>query len=207
MPPRPTYGRSSSGRHRIRTAATARATAWTTRSGNRPGLTSRVDDTGIRGGPFPVDGPPAPLGCTVAAAVAARDRIARAAARLDDRLLPRGARRTVRLGVLEPRRVHRQDHARLDVVELRHDHPRPHLPADRLPHDLDGGGGDGHGRGDRVPVRVLHGADRLAADANDPVRPRPPAALVELPGPDLRVAADPEPRRRAQLVARQDRVA
>src|SRR5207302_1082161 len=45
MPRRRTSTRSSSGRRRRRTAATARATAWTTRSGSKPGLTSRVELT------------------------------------------------------------------------------------------------------------------------------------------------------------------
>ena len=46
-PLRSTSTRSSSGRRRRRTAATARATAWTTRSGSKPGLTSRVDVSGV----------------------------------------------------------------------------------------------------------------------------------------------------------------
>ena len=44
---RSTSTRSSSGRRPRRTAATARATARTTRSGSKPGLTSRVDVSGV----------------------------------------------------------------------------------------------------------------------------------------------------------------
>ena len=52
----------------------------------------------------------------------------------------------------------------------------------------------------RVPVRVLHGPRRVAADARRSCSCRPAAALVELPRQGLRVAGDPRPGRDPQLV-------
>src|SRR5438552_4590979 len=154
-----------------------------------------------------MDGPSPALGGAVAAAVAAGSRPLAAAARLDDHLLSRCARSAVRLRVLEHRRLHRQADARVDVGEFPCSLQRLDLPADRVSHDLDGGCGDGDGRCDCVPVRLLHGSHLRAAHAHGPVRARPAAVVVELSRAHLRVAADPQPRRCAQLVAGEDRAA
>ena len=49
----------------------------------------------------------------------------------------------------------------------------------------------GHRRGARVPVRVLHGEGRDAADTGAALRARPAAAVVELPRARLRLEGDP----------------
>ena len=54
----------------------------------------------------------------------------------------------------------------------------------------------------RVPDRVLHGAGRVAADAQPPRRRRARAAVGELPREGVRVAHDPVRQRRHQLGAR-----
>src|ERR1700751_2242892 len=100
-----------------------------------------------------MDGPPPPLGGALAAAVAAGGRIASASARLDARLLPGSTRSPVRVRLLEPRQLYREARAHVDVVELRHGVHRRHLSKNRLPDDLDGGGGDRYRRRDRVPLR------------------------------------------------------
>ncbi len=137
----------------------------------------------------------------------ARGCVAAAAARLDACLLPSRARRPLCICVLEHRLFHRKARPRLDVVELRQDHPRTGLSQDRVSNNLDGRRRHPYRRSHRSPFRLLHGPDRYTTGASFAVRTSPLAALVELPGTDLRVALDPQPGRRAELVAREPRPA
>ena len=77
------------------------------------------------------------------------------------------------------------------------------VPHDRAADDRDRGAGHGRRRAARVPVRVLHGPRRLAARLRAALFV---AVLVPLwssyLAARLRLAADPRPRRNAQLVAR-----
>jgi hypothetical protein len=129
-------------------------TAWTTRSGSRPGRSSRAERSRGR--------------AAVSAARSSRRPWLKALA-----LLGRRARvlavYIAALVALVRRPSGRSTRSRAD---------RPHLDARQLPQlwneptyrtsrcaRSDRGGGDGHRRADRVPVRVLHGAAREPAPA------------------------------------------
>ncbi len=106
-------------------------------------------------------------------------------------LLHRGARRALRLGLLAPRRLHRQGREGVQPPEL----PDPvHGP--RLPHHHAPDGGDRRGRhGDRhhprVPARLLRRTGWPPPDrATRSCRGGPPV-VGELRGAGLRVATDP----------------
>ena len=79
--------------------------------------------------------------------------------------------------------------------QLPADPQQPGLPDDHRAHHRDGRRRDDRRRADRFPVRVLHGAGGVASHPHDAVRGRAPAAVGELPGPRVRVGADPQPRR------------
>src|SRR5262249_57949667 len=113
-----------------RTAATARATAWTTRSGSKPGLTSRVSgNAGVRHGRVELARPSPPLGGPLPETAVAGDRAAAAAARLDGRLLPRRSGGAVRLRVLERRLPHRAADGHIHPGELPPGLQPPRRPA------------------------------------------------------------------------------
>ncbi len=76
-----------------------------------------------------------------------------AAARLRARL-PRGARRAVRLVVLDGQPVHDRDRAHLEPRQLPHALGLERVPDDRAADDRDRGGGDAHRRAARVPARA-----------------------------------------------------
>ena len=121
------------------------------------------------------------------------------------RHLPRVARRPAHHGVLADQSLHHQRRARLEPRQLQtvpgelgvsHDHP---------PHRRNGLCRHGHGRDRGVPVRLLHGEDRPPQDANGPVRRGALATVGELPGPRVRMGADPEPSGAPQLEPRKAR--
>src|SRR5439155_20469611 len=86
---------------------TARRTAWTTRSGSRPGLSSRAEPSA--GERSPAERPPACLLLLLAAPPGEGGAAARAAAVRVRARLSRVARRAARLGVLVGRRGHDRD--------------------------------------------------------------------------------------------------
>ncbi len=76
------------------------------------------------------------------------------------------------------------------------------LPQRHLADDEDGRPRHARGRGARVPDRVLHGAGRIAPDAEHPRGRRADAALGQLPREGVRLADDARERRRPRLGAR-----
>ncbi len=133
---------------------------------------------------------------------ASAGRAPRAAGRVDRGRLLRVALRPAAVVGLGDRPVHARRRLRVHARQLPAHHRDAGLPRRRLAHDPDGCARDGRGRDHRVPDRVLHGARRVAADAQHPRRRRPDAAVGELPRQGVRVAHDPVRRRDHQLGAR-----
>src|SRR5258708_31260294 len=146
-------------------------------------------------------GPQSRLGVSLPPAVVAGRTAAVRSGRLVRFHLPGGARAAVPLGALEGRPAERQADPQLDPPELRTALQRTRLPDDRLAHDRHRGGGDGHRRRARGPVRVLRSARAAETAAGRAVHRRADPALVELPRAGLRLAADPRQRGHPQLAA------
>ena len=123
------------------------------------------------------------------------------------RHLPRVARAAADHRVLDDRPVHDPDRPGVEPRQLP-DHPdRPDVPVDHRPHRRHGRAGHRDRCGARLPVRLLHGSRRVAADADPPVRRRAAAAVGELPRPRLLLDPDPQPQRGAELEPAVDRPA
>ena len=95
----------------------------------------------------------------------------------------------------------------LDARQLPHALGGADLSERRAAHDRHRGRRDADRRDHRVPVRLLHGARRIAACARRPVRARAAPALGVVHRTHLFVEADPQLERRARLVAAQARPA
>ena len=145
------------------------------------------------------------FGGAVAPAVGAGHHPAHPAAGLVRPALPGRAGGAADHGLLADQPVHHQHRAGLEPEQPHHDLHHPGLPAHHRPDGGDGGGGHGGGHPRRLPVRLLHGPDRVAADQDGPVRGDPAAAVGELPGQGVLLAADLHPRRAAGLGPGQDR--
>ena len=188
-----TSSRSTSGRRRSPTAATARRTAWTTRSGSRPGPSSRAEPQSAAGG--------APPSRRRALAPPLAEGGSRCSRRRSSRSCVVYIAALVALFVsafwtVDPFTGDSSTAGRSTTSGAL---ARARSTARRAAHGPDRRRRDGDRRDHRVPVRVLHGAGagpRVRAAA---VRPRAAAALGVLPRACLRVAADPQPRRPAEL--------
>ena len=112
-------------------------------------------------------------------------------ARLAGRRLPRLAVRAPARLVVGHEPVHVRGRARLHARQLPPDLRGGRLPRGGVADDQDGRARHGRRRGARVSDRVLHGAGRVAADAQPARRRGADAAVGELPGQGLRVADDP----------------
>ena len=145
------------------------------------------------------------LGRAVAPAVGAGHHPAHPPAGLVRPALPGRAGRPADHGLLADQPVHHQHRAGLEPGQLHRDLHQLGLPGHHRPDGRDGGGGHRDGRRCRLPVRLLHGPDRVAQDPDGPVRGDPAAAVGELPGQGVLLAADLHARRAAGLEPGSDR--
>src|SRR5262249_57131671 len=130
------------------------------------------------------------LGCLPRAPAPADRTLAGAAALLARDRLRRLAVRAPAPELLLARRFLRRHRPRVHAVDLPAA-PRGRERAGRRAHRRDGGDGDDRLRHHRLPDRLLRGAPRPRMDEGTLLPRRDDAALVELPGEDLRLAADP----------------
>ena len=102
-------------------------------------------------------------------------------------------------GVLADQPVHHQHRQNLESRKLHDDPVQPRLPERDTTHGGNGRRRHGGRRHRRLSLCLLHGPGGIVADQDRAVRGHTAAAVGELPGEGVLLAADLQPRRRAEL--------